>query len=112
MKKIDFLFKPIFFIFSLLFAAWMLMKIEKLNPSDFDDHKTHVSQKSNKIPDSCLWNNRKKYLQNLCTSYKAGMIDSSRLDEKLTIFLESTGNKSANKIYYEPGYNNPALGIQ
>jgi hypothetical protein len=39
MKKYKFLFKPIFFIFNLLFATWLVFRIEKIQPSDFGRYK-------------------------------------------------------------------------
>ena len=87
----NFLFKPAFFIFSLLFATWMVIKIEKIKPSDFGIDESPVIQPNHTLYDSYMLNG-KKYLENISTEYKAGKIDSIMLDKKLTIFLDSIRN--------------------
>ena len=86
MKKYNFLFKPVFYIFCLLIATWLVIRIEKISPSDFGDHKSIFAPKENhskKIIED------KKYLRNLFIIYKMGVVDSIELDRKLTNFLES-----------------------
>lgn len=87
MKEYKFLVKPVFYIFSLLFATWLVIKIEKISPSDCGYDTTDVIQKPNH-PELFLDN--KKYLENLCIAFKTGTIDSAELNKKLTFFLEST----------------------
>lgn len=91
MKEYKFLFKPVFYIFSLLFATWLVIKIEKISPSDFGDAKTDLIHKPNHLE---IFQDNKKYLKNLFNVYKAGAIDSTTLNEKLTFFLESTQSVS------------------
>ncbi len=86
MEKYHFLLKPIFFIFSLLFATWLVVKIEKISPSDFGKYESYVSQEPCK-PDNLPAN--KQYLKNLCSDYKKGIIDNILLEQKLTFFLDS-----------------------
>lgn len=92
MEKYSFLFKPLFFIFSLFFASWLVLKIEKLRPSDFgrerylfEDEPVHSVAKYDE-----------QYLKNLFLEYKFGIINSRQLDEKLEFFLNPI-NKSAVK---------------
>jgi len=49
MKKYKFLLKPIFFIINLLFATWLILKIEKLNPSDFGKYRS-IFEKTAPLP--------------------------------------------------------------
>ena len=93
MKKYNFLFKPVFYIFSLLFATWLVVEIEKISPSDFGEKDPSIDQKHIKPSDDHQLGS-KKYLQNLCSEYKAGKIDSAELNKKLIIFLGSTTNAS------------------
>ena len=86
MKEYNFLFKPLFFIFSLLFATWLVIKIEKISPSDFGEKSATL--KNHPIHSEVLRED-KKYLHDLCNEFKAGKIDSVELSEKLTLFLIS-----------------------
>ncbi|OFY86200.1 MAG: hypothetical protein A3F72_07030 [Bacteroidetes bacterium RIFCSPLOWO2_12_FULL_35_15] len=90
MKKYNFLWKPIFYIFSILFAAWLVNEIEKISPSNFG------MQKSPKIFDAgnSDHQSRKQYLKSLFVNYRAGQLDSAKLDEKLTLFLNTVENSS------------------
>lgn len=87
----NFLFKPAFFIFSLLFATWMVIKIEEIKPSDFGINESPVIQPNHALYDTYMVNG-KKYLEHISAEYKAGMIDSIMLDKKLTVFLDSIRN--------------------
>lgn len=81
-----FLFKPIFFIFSLVFASWLVLKIEKLRPSDFGKYKSlFESEPKSSTPIQ----HNKKYLDSLIHSYKIGLIDSVELEERLGEFLKT-----------------------
>ena len=89
MKKYQFLFKPLFFIFNLLFACWLVLKIEKISPSDFGKHGSLFESAHKPKPlntDSCIY--AKQYLENLCSTYKRGLIDGPKLYEKLENFLK------------------------
>lgn len=87
MKKYTFLLKPIFFIFSLLFATWLVFEIEQISPSDFGMSQSAIA-KGASVPKSI--HDRRQYLMDLCSAYKAGAIDSAKLNQKLIIFLKGT----------------------
>lgn len=82
-EKYTFLFKPLFFIFSLLFASWLVLKIEKLRPSDFG--KERYLFEDEPVPTVAKYD--EQYLKNLFLEYKFGIINSRQLDEKLEFFL-------------------------
>jgi hypothetical protein len=108
MKKYNFLFKPLFFIFSLVFATWLVLYIEKISPSDFGRYEYLFNSepkplpKELKIQNPLIYNTkqlslsrklsalRQAELKKLCFDYKAGLIDSSGLDQQLEIILKST----------------------
>jgi|GEM_PF-1857653 len=85
MKKYTFLLKPFFYIFSLFFASWLVLKIEKLSPSDFGKEKYLFESD----PVSTVSKYDKQYLKNLFMEYKFGLIDNKQLDEKLDFFINS-----------------------
>jgi hypothetical protein len=84
MKQYKFIFKPVFFIFNLIFATWLVLKIEKIKPSDFGEHKSifsgapkpRVIQRSDKM-----------VLKTLFYEFKYGLIDTAQLNKKLDRFL-------------------------
>lgn len=84
MKKYKFLFKPILFIFNLLFATWLVLKIEKIKPSDFGEHKSvfYSGPKPRMVSKS-----DKGYLKQLFIDFKAGRVDSLKLEEHIDAFL-------------------------
>jgi hypothetical protein len=82
MKQYSFLLKPFFFICSLLFATWLVVKIEKIRPSDFGLYESIPNKKVN----SREILERKLYLRNLCLEYRTGKIDSAVFDQKLNSF--------------------------
>lgn len=84
MKKYSFLFKPLFFIFSLLLGSWLVLKIEKLRPSDFG--KERYLFEDEPVPTVAKYD--EQYLKNLFLEYKFGIINSRQLDEKLEFFLK------------------------
>ena len=90
MKKYNFLWNPIFYVFSILFAAWLVIEIEKISPSSFG------IQKSPEIFDAGNSDHlsHKQYLKSLFVNYRAGLLDSAKLDEKLTLFLNTIENSS------------------
>ena len=92
MKRYTFLFKPIFFIFSLLFASWLVLKIEKIRPSDFGKEKLLLENEP--VPTVSKYD--EQYLKNLFLEYKFGIINSKQLDEKLEFFLKSDSQNSSN----------------
>lgn len=104
MNKYSFLLKPLFFIFSLVFATWLTLFIERLQPSDFGKYEyifssepkpvtkapvihTEVEHTKKSLGSS---NFQKESIKKLCADYKSGVIDSIILDKKIEILLNST----------------------
>jgi hypothetical protein len=92
MEKYQFLLKPIFFIFNLLFATWLVLKIEKIQPSDFGKYEK-LFQRTEPRPDHVPAYD-KYYIKKLADDYKAGKLDSAMFDLQLEIFIDHTINKS------------------
>jgi hypothetical protein len=88
MKNYAFLFKPLFFIFNLVFATWLVLAIERLKPSDFGSYRSvfEPPQKPKTVSKA-----DKPFLKKLITDYKTGKIDSAALEEQLNRFLEAPG---------------------
>lgn len=84
MKQYKFLAKPIFFIFNLLFATWLVLKIEKIKPSDFGEHKSMFSSAPRP---RTITASDKMVLKTLFMEFKYGMIDTTQLNAKLDQFL-------------------------
>jgi hypothetical protein len=84
MKKYKFILKPLFFIFNLLFATWLVLKIEKIQPSDFGEHKSlfYSGPKPKMVTTS-----DKQTLKKICNDFKEGKIDSLVLEKQLEKFL-------------------------
>lgn len=103
MKKYSFLFKPILFIVSLIFATWLTLYIERLEPSDFGKYEyifsskpepVHKTPDVKKIPEdkklqSVSLKSRQECMKKICIDYKAGLIDSTELDQELEKLLKS-----------------------
>jgi hypothetical protein len=92
MKKYTFLVKPVFFIFNLLFATWLVLKIEKLSPSDFGRYKSmfeHTEARPDKVPQY-----DKYYLKTLVEDYRSGKMDSTMFDLQLEKFIDASVNKA------------------
>lgn len=102
MKKYNFLFKPVFFIFNLLLATWLVLEIEKIKPSDFSKRPSFFKQKTSPARTtggsaSCekyteqhksLLKSQHLTLKKLCIDYKYDRIDSTNLDEQLEKILQ------------------------
>ena len=86
MKKYTFLIKPIFFICNLLFASWLVIKIESVNLSDFNQE--HIEKEQYKSD--------KQFLKKICLDYKTGIIDNVKLDQQLEQYLR-TPKRTANR---------------
>ncbi|HEX8516257.1 MAG TPA: hypothetical protein VF868_08660 [Bacteroidia bacterium] len=93
MKDYSFLLKPIFFIFNLIFATWLVIKIEKLSPSDFGRYET-LFERTEPRPDN-VPSYDKYYLKTLADDYKSGKLDSAEFDLQLEIFINDAINKKA-----------------
>lgn len=94
MNKYNFLFKPIFFICSLLFATWLVLYIEKINPSDLGKYESLFNSRPKEHPEESKIKkslaNDKEHLKQICIDYKEGLIDSTQLDQELEGFLKSS----------------------
>jgi hypothetical protein len=88
MKEYKFLLKPIFFIFNLLFATWLVMKIEELKPSDFGQKDPSIEK-----PAAIPVTSDKLLLRSLLESYKNGQLDSINVNKKLDEVLEKIKRK-------------------
>jgi hypothetical protein len=97
MKKYKFLLKPLFFVFNLLFATWLVLAIERIQPSDFGRHKSLFEPA---VRPRTVSSADKQYLLKLFTEYKRGFIDSNTLNKKLDEFLSPAGQVSE-KSYRE-----------
>ena len=103
MKKYNFLFKPLFFIFNLLLATWLVLEIEKIKPSDFSKRPSFFKNKTALVCDTCslvrFQTDKKQQpfalkahhlsLKKLSADYKCGLIDSIGLDQELENILQS-----------------------
>ena len=87
MKRYNFLIKPAFFIVNLFVATWLVLKIEKIEPSDFGKHSSIFEPAS--VP-RVVSQKDKVYLHSLAREYKYGIIDSAGLDSSLSAFLAPT----------------------
>lgn len=90
MSNYKFILKPLFFIFNLLFATWLVLRIEKIQPSDFGEYKS-IFYKG--VMPKMVTKADKKYLKELCAEYKAGKIDDLKLEEQLDDFLTHEEDK-------------------
>jgi hypothetical protein len=85
MKRYKFLFKPFFFICCLLFATWLTLRIEKIQPSDFGKHKSIFDPAPRP---RIVYPQEKEALRAMALEFKYGIIDSVTLERKLEKFLE------------------------
>ena len=84
MKNYTFLLKPVFFIFNLIFATWLVLAIEKIKPSDFGE-KRSIFERAPKP--KTVGPQDKMYLKSLAIDYKNGKIDDKKLDQALEGYL-------------------------
>jgi hypothetical protein len=91
MKEYRFLLKPLFFIFCLFFSTWMVLKIEKISPSDFSRYSS-LFESSKERTEKIATEKRKskQFLKGLCIKYKAGILDSALLDRTLEEYLRAS----------------------
>jgi hypothetical protein len=90
MEKYKFLIKPLFFVFNLMFATWLVIKIEKISPSDLGRYKSLFDRASSpvyKVKPACPHREKSSYLKSLCSDYKKGVIDSAKFNRELESFL-------------------------
>ena len=86
MNKYKFLLKPVFFVFNLVFATWLVFKVESISPSNFGKYKSLFDEPPTGIPGKIQ---HKKYLVKICADYKAGKLDTLQLNTKLEEYLTS-----------------------
>ena|ERR1041385_30146 len=84
MTEYKFLLKPLFFIFNLIFATWLVLKIEQVQPSDFGRYRSIFESKAQLNPEKLQ---QKKYLENIFSQYKHGALDSLQVAAKLEKYL-------------------------
>src|SRR5688572_11454485 len=84
MSSYKFLIKPLFFIFNLMFATWLVLMIEDIKPSDFGRYKSIFESGTKLSPEK---KEQKRYLENLFLEYKKGAIDSVELGKRLEKYL-------------------------
>lgn len=91
MKKYKFLLKPLFFIFNLLFATWLVIKIEKLSPSDFGRHKSLFEKPGPPLREIPVYD--KYFIMKLAEDYKKGIIDKKIFEQELNKYLAGENKK-------------------
>jgi hypothetical protein len=84
MTEYKFLLKPLFFIFNLIFATWLVLKIEQIQPSDFGRYRSIFESKDQLNPEKLR---QKKYLEKIFSEYKHGLLDSVQVAGKLEKYL-------------------------
>lgn len=84
MKKYKFLLKPFFFIINLVFATWLVLKIEKVNPSDLGKYESLFKREEKSAP---TIDYNKQFLKTLFTGFRSGSIDSITFESKLDEFI-------------------------
>jgi hypothetical protein len=79
-----FLIKPLFYIFNLLFASWLVLKIEQMKPSDLGRYGNLFTKPQVQVVHS----DAKTYVRKLFSDYNHGAIDSAQLRQKLETYLD------------------------
>jgi len=85
MENYKFIFKPLFFIFNLIFATWLVFVIEEIKPSDFGRYKYLFDEP----PALKTKMHKKNHLIKICADYKAGVLDSTELVKRIDMYLAS-----------------------
>jgi hypothetical protein len=81
MNSYKFLLKPLIFIFNLLFATWLVFRIEQVSPTDLG--MTDRKASANADPETV----RKKFRQ-LCIDFKTGRINSTQLEQEFDHLIQ------------------------
>lgn len=92
MREKLFILKPLFFIFNLIFATWLVFRIEKLSPSDFGKYRSLFDTPEALSPEKM---GGKLYLKRVCSDYKAGKVDSTQMELLIDRYLTTTKKISA-----------------
>jgi len=90
MRKYKFLLKPLFYIFNLLVATWLVLLIEQSRPSDFGKYQYFLKGER---PPAVIIDNNKQYLKGLFRGYRTGKIDSVQLERELARFFAWPGKQ-------------------
>ncbi|MCW3102153.1 MAG: hypothetical protein JWO09_593 [Bacteroidetes bacterium] len=93
MKDYKFLLKPAFFIFNLLFATWLVLKIEKVAPSDFGRYEKMFHPGDIRPENVPQYD--KYYLKKLADDYKSGVLDSAMFELQLEKFIDAARHKQS-----------------
>jgi hypothetical protein len=83
MEDRRFLIKPIFYISSLVFSCWLVLKIEQLCPSDLGRYESLFHSVQTTPKENILRPVEKRDLYSLISDLKAGRIDSIRFEREL-----------------------------
>lgn len=84
MNQYKFLLKPIFFIFNLVFATWLVLKIEQISPSDFGRNRNFFEPAAQP---RIVTLKDQPYLLQLAKDYASGELDSVALRLKIESYL-------------------------
>lgn len=87
MREKLFIFKPLLFIFNLIFATWLVLEIEKISPTDFGKYKSLFETPEPLSPEKL---GDKAYLKRVCAEYKAGKLDSIEVEELINRYLTTS----------------------
>jgi hypothetical protein len=86
MERYNFLFKPVFFIVSLLFSSWLVIQVERLQPSDLGRFEKlfDSGEKEEKPSPEYI----RAYLHTLYRDHQEGRISDQVLTIEVYKFLE------------------------
>jgi hypothetical protein len=90
MNNYKFLRKPFFFLFNLLFATWLVLKIEEIKPTDFGRNRKFFEPAPQ--PRIVTIKDRDFLLQ-MANDYAKDRLDSTALRLKIEAFLTVSDKK-------------------
>jgi hypothetical protein len=94
MKNYKFILKPLFFLFNLVFATWLVFAIEKISPSDFGQYKHLFDTQKDPMQ---IDRENKIHLMKLLQDFKNGALDSADVAGRLEHFLVLPANSRPKK---------------
>lgn len=94
MRNYTFILKPLFFIFNLVFATWLVFAIEKISPSDFGQYKSLFDTRKDPIE---VDRENKAHIMKLLQDFKNGALDSTDVVARLEHFLVLPANSRPKK---------------
>lgn len=92
MKEKMLILRPLFFIFNLIFATWIVFQIEAVSPSDFGKYRSLFEGPPAFTPEKM---GEKQFLKKVCSDYKKGKLDSTEVDLLLNRYLTAPKAVSA-----------------